>query len=71
MTADTEAGAQATGPPGKTDPAAGPSFGWLDWCGLVAAGLLVLILIDIWTDGRFITAHLPGGGPVQEGGPDA
>jgi hypothetical protein len=49
---------------------------WLDWAGGVAAVVLVIIVADIWTDGRLISARLlrwrgqdpgEGGGDVRPG----
>ena len=36
----------------------GPRIAWLDWAGGIAALVLVAILVDIWTDGRFISRPL-------------
>jgi hypothetical protein len=55
------------------DVAGSRGLGWLDWCGIVAAGLLVVILADIWTDGRILTVRLMrrrGSALPEEGGPD-
>lgn len=42
------------------DPAPGP--GWLDWAGIIAAGLLAVILVDIWTGGALISRRLTRSG---------
>ena len=33
---------------------------WLDTAGLIAGVVLIVILADIFTDGRVISRHLPG-----------
>jgi hypothetical protein len=33
-------------------------LGWLDWAGIGAAVVLAVILLDIWTDGRVVSARL-------------
>jgi hypothetical protein len=38
--------------------AEGPRVVWLDWAGGAAAVILAVILVDIWTDGRFISRAL-------------
>jgi hypothetical protein len=57
--------------PAPTDEGGGgPRVVWLDWAGGAAAVILAVILVDIWTDGRFISRALlrwrdkgEGGGP--------
>jgi len=57
---------------GEGEPAGG-GVRWLDWAGAAAAVVLVLIVADIWTDGRLISARLlrwrgqEGDGNVQPG----
>jgi hypothetical protein len=43
------------------EPAA-PGFGWMDYAGIIAAGLLAVILVDIWTGGALISRRLARGG---------
>jgi hypothetical protein len=52
-------GVPAEGPRGE--PGEGAPWGRaLDVAGAVAAVVIVAILVDIWTDGRLISRHLPG-----------
>jgi hypothetical protein len=66
MADGTEAASQDQAPD-----AGSRGLGWLDWAGIVAAGLLAVILLDIWTDGRVVSARLTrwrarGGDDVPE-----
>ena len=69
---------QDQGPGGEDDGV--PGVGWVDWAGGAAAVLLVLIVADIFTDGRLLSAPLRrlfarrnqeegGGGGVPPAGP--
>jgi hypothetical protein len=46
---------QPAEPPAEAE---GPRVVWLDWMGGAAAVILAVILVDIWTDGRFISRAL-------------
>jgi hypothetical protein len=54
-------------PPGDGQDQATPWGRILDVAGLVAAGVLVVILVDIITDGRFLSARLRRRGPGPDG----
>jgi hypothetical protein len=57
-----------TEPPADADPAEGLNWGRvLDVAGLVAAGVLIVILVDIVSDGRFLSARLRRRGPGPDG----
>jgi hypothetical protein len=48
----------------------GPRVVWLDWMGGAAAVILAVILVDIWTDGRFISRAIMRWRDGKSGGPD-
>lgn len=55
--------AQTPAAPAADDDDQGDGWGRaLDVAGIVAAGALVIILLDIWTDGKFISRWLGRGG---------
>jgi hypothetical protein len=53
-----------------TEPDEPAGWNWVDTCGLIAGAILVVICLDIFTDGRLISRRLRGQ-PPQEEVPDA
>lgn len=58
----------------EADPAAEettPGWNWVDTCGIIAGVVLVVILADVFTDGRLISRRLKGRpAPAPEQVPD-
>jgi hypothetical protein len=73
MTTDTVGVRDPSGDP-RGDSGEGAPWGRaMDAAGALAAVVIVAILVDIWTDGRLISRHLPGRRqppPPPEGTPD-
>lgn len=48
-----------------------PGWNWVDTCGIIAGIVLVVILADVFTDGRLISRRLKGRpAPAPEQVPD-
>ena len=74
---EQQTGTQAA--PAGTDTATGPGegdaapFDWgrvLDFAGILAGVLLVVIVVDVWTDGRVVSRWLLRRGPAPDQQPE-
>lgn len=72
MSEPDEQGTQQPPPDGAETPDTGVNWGRvLDAAGILAGVFLILIVADIWSDGRLISRRLLRGREQQEPAPDA
>jgi hypothetical protein len=70
--ADSAAGPGPDADTTGSDTAEAPDWGrLLDAAGIVAGVILVVIIADIWTDGRLVSRRLRRGGEGEPGDPAA